>query len=122
MSARVITPPNPNKLSKLEKIQAKFFDILQNGYKRLLHLCFRNKWGTIIVAVASVFVGALLFTKINIQMLPKAERDSFAVEIHLAVGSSLEETAAVADSLTKILKADNRVTSVTEFIGSRRLR
>lgn len=117
MSARVITPPNPNKLSKLEKIQAKFFDILQNGYKRLLHLCFRNKWGTIIVAVASVFVGALLFTKINIQMLPKAERDSFAVEIHLAVGSSLEETAAVADSLTKILKADNRVTSVTEFIG-----
>ena len=117
MSARVITPPNPNKLSKLEKIQAKFFDILQNGYKRLLHLCFRNKWGTIIVAVASVFVGALLFTKINIQMLPKAERDSFAVEIHLAVGSSLEETAAVADSLTKILKADNRVTSVTQFIG-----
>ena len=69
------------------------------------------------MAVVSVVLGVFFFTKINIQMLPKAERDSFAVEIHLASGSSLEETAAVADSLTKILKADKRVTSVTAFLG-----
>lgn len=117
MSARVISPSNPNKRSRFEKAQAKFFDILQRVYKRLLNFCFRHKWGTVIVAAASVVIGAFLFTKINMQMLPKAERDSFAVEIHLAYGSSIEETAAVADSLTKILKADKRVTSVTQFIG-----
>ena len=117
MSARMIAPQNPNKRSKFEKIQAKFFDILQNGYKRLLNLCFRHKWATVFAAVLSVFIGVFFFTKINIQMLPKAERDSFAVEIHLAYGSSIEETAAVADSLTKILKADKRVKSVTSFIG-----
>ena len=117
MSVRMIAPSNPNKRSKFEKIQAKFFDILQNGYKKLLNLCFRHKWATVFVAVASVFIGLFFFTKINIQMLPKAERDSFAVEIHLAYGSSIEETAAVADSLTKILKADKRVKSVTAFIG-----
>ena len=117
MSARMIAPQNPNKRSRFEKIQAKFFDILQNGYKKLLNLCFRHKWTTVFVAVASVFIGVFFFTRINIQMLPKAERDSFAVEIHLAYGSSIEETAAVADSLTKILKADKRVKSVTAFIG-----
>ena len=117
MSARMIAPSNPNKRSRFEKIQAKFFDLLQNGYKRLLNLCFRHKWATIFVALASVVIGVFFFTKINIQMLPKAERDSFAVEIHLAAGSSIEETAAVADSLTKILKADKRVKSVTSFIG-----
>ena len=117
MSARMITPPNPNKRSRFEKIQAKFFDILQNGYKKLLNLCFRHKWATVFVALASVVIGVFLFTRINIQMLPKAERDSFAVEIHLADGSSIEETAAVADSLTKILKADPRVKSVTAFLG-----
>ncbi len=117
MSAKMITPQNPNKLSRFEKIQAKFFDILQNSYKRLLNLCFRHKWATVCVALASVVIGVFLFTKINIQMLPKAERDSFAVEIHLADGSSIEETAAVADSLTKILKADPRVKSVTAFLG-----
>ena len=117
MSARMIAPPNPNKQSRFEKIQAKFFDMLQNGYKKLLNLCFRRKWTTVFVALASVVIGGLIFTKINIQMLPKAERDSFAVEIHLAYGSSIEETAAVADSLTKILKADSRVESVTAFLG-----
>lgn len=117
MSAKMIAPQNPNKRSKFEKIQAKFFDILQNGYKKLLNLCFRHKWATILTAVISVLIGLFLITKVNIQMLPKAERDSFAVEIHLAYGSSIDETAAVADSLTKILKADKRVKSVTAFLG-----
>ena len=57
------------------------------------------------------------FTQIKVKMLPKAERDSFAVEIHLATGSSITETASVSDSLTKILLADKRVKSVTSFIG-----
>ena len=117
MSARMIAPQNPNKRSRFEKIQAKFFDILQNGYKKLLDLCFRHKFTTIFVAVLSVVLGLFFLTKINIQMLPKAERDSFAVEIHLASGSSIDETAVVAASLTKILKADKRVKSVTSFIG-----
>lgn len=117
MSARVIGPSNPNKRSRFEKIQAKFFDFLQNSYKKLLDICFRHKVSTVVVALLSVVIGLFLLTKINIQMLPKAERDSFAVEIHLADGSSLEETAAIADSLTKILKADKRVKSVTAFLG-----
>jgi multidrug efflux pump subunit AcrB len=117
LSAKVIKRTNPGHQSRLEKIQAAFFDALQRGYKRLLDLCFRHKWATIAVALLFVVLGIFLFTRINIQMLPKAERDSFAVEIHLASGSSLEETAEVADSLTKILQADPRVRSVTAFIG-----
>ena len=117
LSARIIGPSNPNKRSKLEKIQAKFFDALQKSYKKLLDLCFRHKWGTIIVSVISVAIGVFFLTRINIQMLPKAERDSFAVEVHLAAGSSLDETAKVSDSLTKILLADKRVKSVTTFLG-----
>ena len=117
LSARVIGPSNPNKRSKLEKIQAKFFDMLQKSYKRLLTLCFRHKWSTIIASVISVVIGLFFLTQIKVQMLPKAERDSFAVEIHLATGSSITETATVSDSLTKILLADKRVKSVTSFIG-----
>ena len=117
LSAKVIKRSNPGHQSRLEKIQAAFFDTLQRGYKRLLDLCFRHKRATIAVALLFVVLGIFLFTRINIQMLPKAERDSFAVEIHLATGSSLEETAEVADSLTKILQADPRVRSVTAFIG-----
>ena len=91
--------------------------MLQKSYKRLLTLCFRHKWSTIIASVISVAIGLFFLTQIKVQMLPKAERDSFAVEIHLATGSSITETATVSDSLTKILLADKRVKSVTSFIG-----
>jgi len=117
MSVRMIGPSDPNKLSRIEKMQGKFFVWLQGGYKKLLDICFRHKIGTIVLAVAFVGIGIFLFTTLKIQLLPKAERDSFAVEIHLAQGSSIEETAAVTDSLTKLLKQDKRVASVTSFIG-----
>jgi multidrug efflux pump subunit AcrB len=117
LSARVIKRSNPNRQSRLEKIQSIFFDALQRGYKRLLDLCFRHKIATIAVALLFVLLGVGIFTQVKVQMLPKAERDSFAVEIHLAAGSSLTETAAIADSLTKILQADPRVRSVTAFLG-----
>lgn len=117
LSARIIKRTNTKKMSVIEKIQTKFFNALQGSYKKLLDLCFRHKWATIIVALILVVVGVLLGMKGDVQMLPKAERDSFAVEIHLATGSSIEETAVVADSLTRILQADPRVKSVTAFIG-----
>ena len=117
LSAKIIKRTSHKKMSVIEKIQTKFFNAMQKSYKRLLDLCFRHKWGTIAVALATVVFGVYLGTKVDIQMLPKAERDSFAVEIHLATGSSIEETAAVADSLTKILKADSRVKSITAFLG-----
>lgn len=117
MSVRMIGPTNPNKLSRMEKLQGMFFSGLQGGYKRLLDLCFRHKVATIVVALVFVFIGIGLFTTLKIQLFPKAERDSFAVEIHLEKGSSIKETAAVTDSLTKLLKQDKRVSSVTSFIG-----
>ena len=117
LSAKIIKRTNDKKMSLIEKIQSRFFNILQNSYKRLLDLCFRYKRGTIVVALITVAFGIYLGTTIDVQMLPKAERDSFAVEIHLATGSSIEETAEVVDTLTKILKADPRVKSVTAFLG-----
>ena len=62
-------------------------------------------------------IGIFLLSRLNLQLLPKAEREFFAVEIHLRDGAPLEESAAVADSLATILKSDPNVTSVTAFIG-----
>lgn len=100
-----------------ERAQSKFFIGMQSGYKRILKWCFDKPiivWCLLIGAVGS---GVFLLTRLNLQLLPKAEREFFAVEIHLRDGASLDETAIVADSLARILKADKRVTSVTEFIG-----
>lgn len=117
LSAQMIRPSKNSKPTILERAQSKFFGAMQNAYQKLLNVCFHHRWATIITTILIVGVGMFFFTKINLQMLPKAERDSFAVEIHLASGSSLDETAMVADSMAHILQSDKRITSVTSFIG-----
>jgi len=110
--------PADAKPTVIERAQDRFFAALQNGYQRLLDLCFRHPWWTIGLSMASVLFGAFLFARLDIQLMPKANRDCFAVEIHLTEGSSLAQTQAVVDSLGSVLNADERVTSVTAFVGA----
>ena len=101
----------------IERTQDKFFGALQTGYQKLLDLCFRHPWWTIGLSLGSVVLGAYIFTLLDIQLMPKADRDSFAVEIHLTEGSSIDQTQAIVDSLGSVLNADERVASVTAFVG-----
>ncbi|MBR0195748.1 MAG: efflux RND transporter permease subunit [Paludibacteraceae bacterium] len=101
----------------IERTQDKFFGALQAGYQKLLDLCFRHPWWTIGLSLGSVVLGAYIFTLLDIQLMPKADRDSFAVEIHLTEGSSIDQTQAIVDSLGSVLNADERVASVTAFVG-----
>lgn len=117
LSSRLIRRSVNKKPTLLERTQKRFFDGLQNGYQWLLSLCFRHKKTTLFLGLVFVVAGGLLFTQVNIQILPKAERNSFAVEIHLPASSSIEETDYVADSLAALLMKDERVESITSFVG-----
>jgi multidrug efflux pump subunit AcrB len=100
-----------------KKERRNILDYIQNGYEWLLAKSFTHPKTTLSIALASVVVGVLLFTILPQRMMPIAERDSFAVEIYLPQGSPLEKTAAICDSLEKILRRDERVKSVTTFVG-----
>ena len=118
LAFRFIKERRADELNLVERIQNKFFTWLQDGYKRLLASCFNHPVIVYCLIGATTIVGlALLLGPLNLQLLPKAEREFFAVEIHVREGAPLEETALVADSLSKILRADERVVSVTSFIG-----
>lgn len=118
LSVAFIRRQDDAHLNMFERGQRWFFERLQRGYQWLLSLCFRLPFSTILFSVALVLLGGFIFTRLNVQMMPKAERECFAVEIHLTAGSSLEQTAGVADSLARVLQEDSRVKSVTAFIGS----
>ena len=104
--------------SRFVKIQNKFFDLLQSGYDRMQAICFRHPYVTLAAGVAAVVLGVLMFLRLNIQMMPMAERDCFAVEIYLDANAGLGKTEVVSDSLQNILLADERVKSVTAFVGT----
>ncbi|MGM9809973.1 MAG: efflux RND transporter permease subunit [Paludibacteraceae bacterium] len=112
-----IQPPSQVKANFFSRGQDKFFAWLQRGYEKLLGACFRFPWLTLALAVVLVGVGVFLFTQTNVQMMPKADRDCFAVEIHLPAGSSVDETAAVADALARRMESDPRVEGITAFVG-----
>ena len=99
------------------KAQMRFFAFLQGLYDKMQNHCFKHPHFTIGMGIASIVLGVLMFLALNVQMMPMAERDCFAVEIRLPEGSSLEATTRVSDSLQKMMLADKRVTSVTAFIG-----
>ena len=88
------------KPTKIDLLQNRFFDILQRGYQWLLDLCFRHKKLTLLTGALMVLLGLFLFTQINIQIFPKAERDSFAVEIHGNATSSIVLLAEVVGDET----------------------
>ena len=102
----------------LTRFQSRLFNSIQSGYERLQNVCFRHPVMTVGVGVAVVLLGVFLFTRINIQMMPMAVRDYFAVEISLEPDCTLGQTKEVADSLDKILSSDPRIVSVTSFIGT----
>ena len=100
------------------KNQKSMLDRLQRVYDRMIEACFRHKKLTMAVGLASIVVGGMLMTLIPQKLMPRAERNQFAVDVMLPSGTDLHHTAAVADSLANILRQDPRVVNLTVFYGS----
>lgn len=95
-----------------------FLDRIQLGYDKILPVFFKRPVLTMSILITSVVLAMLMLGDAKMRMMPIAERDLFAVEIYLPQGNSLVQTEKVADSLEKILKKDDRVLSITSFIGA----
>lgn len=95
-----------------------FLEMMQSGYNILITKCFSHPFITLGVGVLSIVAGALLFVKLPQKLMPRAERNQFAVEIYLPTGTAIEKTSQVADSLMNLLKQDKRVLNITTFYGS----
>ena len=98
-------------------VRRSFTDRVHDVYRRVLAWTFRHGWLTISLGAASVVVSLLIATQLKFRMVPFADRDQFAVEIYLRPDTPLERTGAVADSVYRALRADERVKSVTSFVG-----
>ena len=100
------------------KHRRSILDYIQSAYERLLAKVFAYPKTTLAVALAMTAAGASIFVTLPTRMMPIAERDQFAVEFYLPKGSPLEKTAAVCNEMETILRRDERVKSVSAFIGS----
>ncbi|MCQ2154934.1 MAG: efflux RND transporter permease subunit [Bacteroidales bacterium] len=118
LETRFITSADSSSYGFVARMQHHLFNALQKGYDKVQVKAFAHPWVTIGAGVVAVVLGILMFSRLNVQMMPFAARKSFAVEINLESGNNLEDTKAVADSLEKLLLMDGRINSVTTFIGT----
>ena len=91
---------------------------IQGHYDRLIEWCFRHRRATLAIGLASIVLGAVFILMLPIRLMPRAERNQFAVDIILPTGTDLDYTAKVADSLASIMRKDERVVNLTTFYGS----
>ena len=99
------------------KQRRTILDIMQSYYDRLIERCFAHPFITLGIGALSVVVGAVLFASMPQKLMPRAERNQFAVEIYLPQGTSIERTAAVADSLRNMMQTDKRIRNISTFYG-----
>jgi multidrug efflux pump subunit AcrB len=102
---------------KPKKPHKSFLDFIQQRYNAIIEKCFVYPYLTLGIGVGSIVVGALLFSLLPQKLMPRAERNQFAVEIYLPTGTAIERTAQVADSLRDMMLKDRRVKNITTFYG-----
>ncbi len=90
---------------------------VQKTYDKVLDWTFRNPWMTMCIGVGVVLLSLLIVPTLKIRLFPYADRDQFAVEIFLPDGKGMAETETIADSVQHVLQKDERVKSITSFIG-----
>lgn len=118
LETRFIMSASHQDNNLVHRMQNRMFSALQSVYDRVQVKAFDHPRLTIGIGVLTVLLGVLMFSRLNVQMMPFAARKSFAVEINMEPGKNIDDTRMVADSLERMLLRDPRILSITSFIGT----
>lgn len=99
-------------------IKKTVLDHLQDGFNKMVELCFRWPKSTLTAAVASVVLALVVAGKVDQEFFPVSERNQFNMEVWLPNGASLPVTEDAVKKIEKILKEDKRVVGVASFVGT----
>lgn len=108
-------PSGENLISKAQNV---FFNGMEKGYAKVEAVCFKHPKATLLCGAGTVALGIWMFLQLNIQMMPMAAREFFVVETEVKGGEGLEATKFYTDSLQRMFLKDERVESVTSFVGT----
>ena len=120
VAACIIPALNVQIITKVKEKKADKRDVtdwVQDLYEDVLAWTFRHPWLTIVGSIVLVASTSLIFLTLKIRQFPLADRNQFACEIFLPKGAGLDETRAITEALRDSLAKDERVTSVTTFVG-----
>lgn len=97
-----------------EQYEGRFY----SWFRRALDRCLDRR-KTVVAAAAALFVGSVFLFQFGVprQFFPASDRPELVVDLQLSQNASFAQTQAVAARMEKLLAKDERVTSVTSYIG-----
>jgi multidrug efflux pump len=99
-------------------LKSAFLNGLQSLYNRLLEISFSRKTTVVAIGALSFVVGLLILFFTPQEPFPSFDRNQFAVEVFLPVGSSLQQTDKVIGEIEAVLKEDSRIKEIASFVGT----
>lgn len=98
--------------------KGQFLNWIQSFYDKILEGSFTKKRTVVFIGASSFLLGLIILLITPMQMFPPFERNQFAVEVYLPVGSSLQQTDLVMKEIEEKLIKDKRVKEVAAFVGT----
>lgn len=108
------------KIIKPEKVKTDgniITKTVQRVYDRVLAYTFKKPWFTIICGIGIILLSSLIAPNLKVRLFPFADRDQFAIEIFLPEDKGIAQAREIADSVRHVIENDERITSITSFIG-----
>ena len=118
--AVTVIPFLETRIIKPDKVSTdgnKITKWVQRTYDKVLDFTFAHPRLTIYGGIGVILLSCLIAPTLKIRLFPYADRDQFAVEIYMPEGKGLAETEVIADSVQHVLEKDDRITSITGFLG-----
>jgi len=86
-------------------------------YLRLLEKAMAFRWATIGVLIILLVAAVMGFGQLKQQFFPFSSMDKFMVDVWYPEGTRIQDVAAELEGMERHMKADERVDTVTSFIG-----
>jgi len=98
--------PLTGVLKSLDDRMARFFDGLDNLYKKSLRLVLRHRLATVLGIIA-VFIGSLFLIPLTgFEFMPNMQDDMVMVNVELPIGTKLDITESLLKRLELVVKND----------------
>ena len=84
--------------------RAGFAQRAMDRYRALLAVLLKRRWIAVTVSLALVFLFGAVSASVGSELLPDMDQGSVSISVSMPLGSELEETAAISDTISEIIQ------------------
>ncbi|MEI2456675.1 efflux RND transporter permease subunit [Lysobacter firmicutimachus] len=114
MFASVLAPKPPIDGHVHDPYESKFYV----SFRRWVTWCVRRRWLVIAITIAAFIGSIFMFRFVPQQFFPDSVRPELMVDMELAEGSSLRQTAVQAQRLEAMLKQRKDLSNYVAYVGT----